>query len=49
MAEETYKNTINNSKTRKYVKMAISSSGTTEDVVFELFIDIAPLTCENFI
>ena len=29
--------------------MAISSSGTTEDVIFELFIDIAPLTCENFI
>lgn len=48
-AQEAYAQAINCSKTRKYAKMSISSGGITEQVVFELFSDIAPRTCENFI
>lgn len=49
MAAQTYTEAINNSNTRRYATMNISHSGVSGDVVFELFSDIAPSTCENFI
>ena len=48
-AKDAYEEAINNSKTRKYASMTISSHGQTETVVFELFNDIAPRTSENFL
>lgn len=50
MASEAYTNAINHSQTRKFAQMNIShSSQEAQQVVFELFSDIAPLTCANFV
>jgi len=49
LASEHYHETVHNSKTRKFARMSISHNGVTENVVFELFNDIAPKTCHNFI
>jgi cyclophilin family peptidyl-prolyl cis-trans isomerase len=49
MAKDKYTETINSSDTRSYTQMNISHSGVSGVVVLELFKDIAPKTCENFI
>jgi len=49
MAADAYRKMINHSKTRKYAFMNISFSGIDTTVVYELFYDIAPRTCENFL
>jgi len=40
---------FNASTTSKFVYMNIASEGITEQVVFELFSNLAPKTCQNFI
>ena len=49
MAKDKYTETINSSDSRSYTQMNISHSGVSGVVVLELFKDIAPKTCENFI
>lgn len=49
LAKDSYRKMINNSKTRKYVSMSFNFQGMDHQVVYELFHDIAPRTCENFI
>lgn len=49
IAEDIYRETINNSKTRKYAVMTLNYSGNSEQIVFELFSDICPKTVDNFL
>ena len=49
LANDCYRKMINNSKTRKYVSMNFNFQGMDHQVVYELFTDIAPRTCQNFI
>jgi cyclophilin family peptidyl-prolyl cis-trans isomerase len=49
LAKEAYAKAINNSETKAYAKMTVSHSGVKGDVIFELFQDVAPITCRNFI
>jgi cyclophilin family peptidyl-prolyl cis-trans isomerase len=39
---------IENSPDKDYVFMDVSINGMIQKVVFELFSDIAPKTCDNF-
>jgi len=48
MTKEAQLDTFNNAKNRDYAQMHITHSGENEVVVFELFSDIAPKTCANF-
>ena len=48
-ASDSFKKMINQSKTRKYASMNINFSGMDTTVIFELFHDIAPRTCANFL
>ena len=49
LAADAYRKMINSSKTRRYAYMTLNFSGMEQTVVFELFHDIAPRTCENFL
>ena len=51
LAFNSFKKAINESKTRKYVQMSIGAANSKAPSVvhFELFHDIAPRTCANFI
>jgi len=49
IATECYAAAINNSKTHSYAQMSLSSNGINQTIVFELFSNIAPKTCENFL
>ena len=49
MAADAYRKMINSSKTRKYAYMSLNFAGVDQTVVYELFHDIAPKTCDNFI
>lgn len=49
LAADCYRKMINNSKTRKYAYMTINFGGSDYQVVYELFQDIAPRTCTNFL
>ena len=48
-ATQSYKKLINSSKTRKYASMSVNFEGAEQTVIFELFHDIAPRTCANFL
>lgn len=48
-ATDCFRKMINQSKTRKYASMDINFSGMDTTVIFELFHDIAPRTCANFL
>ena len=48
MAKRAYADQINSNEKRKYVQMTISCEGVQGQVVFELFNDLAPKTCQNF-
>lgn len=48
MVKEAHLETFNNTKNRDYAKMAISHSGEEGNLIFELFSDVAPKTCANF-
>ena len=47
-AREAYQLAINNSVNRSYAYMNLSHSGVTGEIIFELFKEIAPKTCQNF-
>jgi hypothetical protein len=47
-AVDGMKSLIENTASRSYVFMDLSINGQTQKVVFELFLDVAPLTCDNF-
>jgi len=47
-ANDTFKNLIENTPGRAYVYLDISINGQVQKVVFELFSEYAPQTCENF-
>ena len=51
LAFNSFKKAINESKTRKYIQMSIGAANSKGPSVvhFELFHDIAPRTCANFI
>ena len=49
LASNSYKKMINTSKTRKYAKLQLTHQGMVSTVYFELFNDIAPRTCANFL
>ena len=49
LASNAFKKAINTSKTRKYAQLQLSHQGMTSTVYFELFHDIAPRTCANFL
>jgi cyclophilin family peptidyl-prolyl cis-trans isomerase len=49
MAKEAQIETFNHAKNREYAKMDLTHSGESGVVVFELFSDIAPKTCANFL
>lgn len=49
LASNSFKKMINTSKTRKYAQLQLTHQGLTSTVYFELFHDIAPRTCANFL
>ena len=49
LATDAYRKMINNSNTRRYTYMTINFGGGEYNVIYELFSDIAPRTCENFL
>ena len=49
LATDSYRKMINHSKTRKFAYLTLNFQGTEHTVVFELFHDIAPRTCDNFL
>jgi cyclophilin family peptidyl-prolyl cis-trans isomerase len=48
LAHDTYTEAINQSDSRSYATMTITHSGVSGNVILELFKDIAPKTCNNF-
>lgn len=48
-AKDSYDKMVLQSKTRKYAQMTVTFSGMEQVVMFELFTDIAPRTCANFL
>lgn len=48
LASATIKDRINHSATSKYAQITFDVQGTQTQVVFELFHQIAPRTCDNF-
>lgn len=47
-ANDAMKQLINNTTGRQYVYMDVDVNGAAQKIIFELFQDIAPDTCENF-
>jgi len=48
MAKDAQLETFNNAKNREYAQIHLTHSGETGLVVFELFSDVVPKTCANF-
>lgn len=49
LAKNEFKKIINTSQTRKYAKLGLNFNGRVNMIHFELFHDLAPRTCANFL
>lgn len=49
VAQQAFKEAINDSQTRKYARMRIEHEAVSGDIIFELFHEIAPITSANFL